>query len=140
MPHELESQSPSLARSIQVSEGLISAVRQSDGGPELVAPVQVVEKTVRGQISNAPKKSKEFQFEKPNPQTIDYAMMPPGFERLRIEFTTMFLAKSSRPHASDKLEVAQAYEKMVKTYAGRRGFRHLAERYLWNLFGFSQAS
>ena len=77
------------ARSIQVSEGLISAVRQTHDGDEIVAPVEVVEKTVRGQISNAPKKSKEFHFEKPNPQTIDYAMMPPGFERLRIEFTTM---------------------------------------------------
>jgi uncharacterized protein (UPF0335 family) len=58
------------------------------------------------------------------------AMMPPGYEHLRIEFTTMFLANSTLPHASDKHEVAQAYEKIVKTYAGRGGFRHLAQRYL----------
>src|SRR3954447_3514878 len=111
------------ARSIQVSEGLISAVRRTDDGTddgrEIVAPVEVVEKTVRGQISNAPKKSKEFKFEKPNPQTVDYAMMPPGFEDLRIEFTTMFLPNSRRPHASDSLTVAQAYEDMIKTYAER---------------------
>lgn len=120
------------SRSIQVSEGLISAVRQTDDGREIVAPVEVVEKTVRGQISNAPKKSKEFKFDKPNPQTVDYAMMPPGFEDLRIEFTTLFLANSRKPHASDDLKVARAYEVLIKTYAERKGFDHLAARYLWN--------
>lgn len=120
------------SRSIQVSEGLISAMRRTDDGREIIAPVEVVEKTVRGQISNAPKKSKEFKFDKPNPQTVDYAMMPPGFEDLRIEFTTLFLPNSRKPHASDDLKVARAYEDLIKTYAERRGFDHLAARYLWN--------
>jgi CRISPR-associated protein Csy3 len=119
------------ARSIQVSEGLISAVRES-AGSEIVVPVVVVEKTVRGQISNAPKKGKEFHFDKPNPQTVDYAMMPPGFDRLRIEFTTIILPNALKPHASDDLRVAQAYEDLISTYAERRGFEYLAERYLWN--------
>jgi len=129
---KLEANMLAFARSIQPSEAPFSAYPTGAGRGARV-PVPVVEKSARGQISNYISGAKTFNIDKANLQTIDYAMVPPGCDRLLIEFSLLVTPMSRRPYATSDHAVMQHYEKLSEAYHGRGGYRFLAGRYLWNI-------
>jgi CRISPR-associated protein Csy3 len=117
------------SRSVQISEALMWAESSNRHDAPRV-PIEVIEKGVRGQISEANAKKNEG---KSNPQTVDTASIPSGYDELVISFHARFMPAAMKPHASDNSDVAAAYVDVAKTYAAQGGFRYLAERYVWNI-------
>lgn len=119
------------AKSIQTSEATFHGALASD--PDKAIPVPVTTKTVRGQISNYEKPGKNFKFEDANIQTIDYAAIPDGCDRLRIHFTLRVLPCSLSPIMVNDPEVGNELRRLAEGYRNRNGYVFLARRYLWNI-------
>lgn len=117
------------SRSVQITEALLWAVR-GDGGEERRVPIEVTEKGVRGQISEARAKKNEG---KSNLQTVDTASIPSGFRDLSITFRVRIMPSSVSLHASDNADVAKSYHDLARSYATQGGYALLAERYAWNI-------
>lgn len=123
----LETGMLSFARSLQPSEGLFWATRSSDA--KWKQPIEVFEKGVRGQSS-------EFKTDNPgksNPQVVEAAVVPPGCDGVRLEFSMLVLPHSLNPWACGEVNVGNDYRQLVSAYADKGGFRHLARLYLWNI-------
>lgn len=123
----LETSMLSFARSLQPSEGLFWGTRSSE--PDWKQPIEVFEKGVRGQSS-------EFKTDNPgksNLQVVEAAVVPPGCDGVRLEFSMLVLPHSLKPWACADVDVGNAYQQLVRAYADKGGFRHLARLYLWNI-------
>ncbi len=123
----LETGMLSFARSLQPSEGLFWGTRAKEPGWK--QPIEVFEKGVRGQSS-------EFKTDNPgksNPQVVEAAVVPPGCDGVRLEFSMLVLPHSLKPWACADVDVGNDYRQLVSAYADKGGFRHLARLYLWNI-------
>lgn len=123
----LETGMLSFARSLQISEGLFWGTCSADGGEQ--QPIEVFEKGVRGQSS-------EFKTDNPgksNPQVVEAAVVPPGCKGVRLDFSMLVLPHALKPWACGDVEVSNDYQTLVKAYADKGGFGHLARLYLWNI-------
>lgn len=114
----------SFARSLQISEGLFTAL----AGDKIV-PIVVEEKGARGQSGEDNAKNPGLS----NPQVVDFACMPSGATELNLNFTLRILPASAQPYASNDAQVAANYREVAKLYGELGGFRHLAGLYLWNI-------
>jgi len=117
----------SFARSLQPSEGLFWGTRSVDAGWR--QPIEVFEKGVRGQSS-------EFKTDNPgksNPQVVEAAVVPPGCDGVRLEFSMLVLPHSKEPWACGEPHVAEVYRDLVEAYSNKGGFEHLARLYIWNI-------
>ncbi|MDF2867619.1 MAG: hypothetical protein K0S11_1089 [Gammaproteobacteria bacterium] len=101
--------------------------------------VLVVEKSVRGTISNR-KKTKDqdpakldAEIENANLQRIDVAALPSDCDTLKIKFTLRVLGGVGKPSACNDADYQQKLLKMVDTYVTTHGFGELASRYAYNL-------
>lgn len=123
----LETSMLSFARSLQPSEGLFWGTRSGD--ETWKQPIEVFEKGVRGQSS-------EFKTDNPgksNPQVVEAAVVPPGCDGVRLEFSMLVLPHSAKPWACGDVDVGNTYQQLVKAYSEKGGFQYLARLYLWNI-------
>lgn len=122
----LETGMLSFARALQPSEGLFWGLTANDGTKQ---PIEVFDKGVRGQSS-------EFKTKNPgksNPQVVEAAVVPPGCDSIRLEFSMLVLPHSLKPWACGDVDVGKTYQDLVRAYADKGGFNHLARLYLWNI-------
>ncbi len=115
------------ARSIQITEGLFHATRSDK--PDVLTPVEVREKGVRGQSSEDKAKNPG----KSNPQSVEYAIVPQDHDGVQLQFSVRFMPLSLRPHACGNTDVGDAYRRLAAGYRDAGGFRILAELYAWNI-------
>ncbi|TGN68555.1 type I-F CRISPR-associated protein Csy3 [Paracoccus liaowanqingii] len=122
-----------LMRSIQVSEALLWATgtdKDAEGKPVAIRlPIIVQEKGVRGQSSENNAKNEG----KSNPQTVDNAVIPAGYDHLEITFSVRVMPGAMNLHASDSPAVSANYAVLARAYADNGGFAHLARRYVANV-------
>lgn len=106
------------------------------------SPVAVVEKSVRGTISNRFKdKSKEQSdpakldaaVQSPNLQKVDVAALPAEADTLRVRFTLRVLAGTGKPSACNDADYQKALQATVAGYVQQHGFGELGKRYAANL-------
>lgn len=124
----LETGMLSFARSVQITEGVFRGVRGTGDGRHAV-PVEVLTKGVRGQSSEDNAKNPGLS----NPQSVEFAAVPQGCDGIELGFSVRVLPCAMRPHACDDPNVTRTYEELASAYAGRGGFRRLAELYTWNV-------
>lgn len=133
-------------RSIEPSEGRLFA--ELDGG---LVPIQVMESSIRGSISNhllpskpkaakkdaeeadAKGKEKEKDPGNPNLQRIDVCFLPDGAERLVLTFSLSVNARSLTPEGCNDEAVRSALGRLSAAFAEKGGYVDLARRYVWNL-------
>ncbi len=107
-------------------------------------PLKVVEKSVRGTISNRPNKKDKAAFEKdpakldakvesPNLQTIDVSALGTGQDTLKLHFTLKVLGGVVYPSACNNAAFNKSYNEATKDYIAREGFVELAKRYAMNI-------
>ena len=105
-------------------------------------PIKVVEKSVRGTISNRLKSNDpkfkdpaklDAEVTKPNPQTVDNAALPFSSDTLKVSFTLRVLGDLSMPSACNN----PLYQKKLKTiidgYVEKNNFDELSLRYACNI-------
>ncbi len=106
--------------------------------------LKLIEKSVRGTISNRPNKKDKAAFEKdpakldakvenPNLQTVDVCALGTGQDTLKLHFTLKILGGVERPSACNNAAFNQSYKAAVRGYIIREGFGELAKRYAMNI-------
>lgn len=111
---------------------------------EQATPLKLIEKSVRGTISNRPNKKDQAAFENdpakldakvesPNLQTVDVSALGTEQDTLKLHFTLKVLGGVERPSACNNAAFNQSYKAAAKDYISREGFRELARRYAINI-------
>lgn len=114
--------------SFAVSNGLMYGVNKN--GEEI--PVEVIEKTVKGTISNesdGKKAEKPEDIAKANIQTVDVANLPVGTDTLRLKFGFKIVPNVLRPSACNNQDYREVLSSFVNKYIELNGMDELADRY-----------
>lgn len=103
-------------------------------------PLHLVEKSVRGTISNRQRQTApndpaklNAEIEKPNLQLVDACALDMAHDTLKLAFSLKVLSGVERPSACNNAIFAQKYEAAAKAYIEKTGFRELARRYAANI-------
>lgn len=103
-------------------------------------PLQLIEKSVRGTISNRLKAAVKndpaklnAEVEKANLQTVDSCALAPDQDTLHLHFTLKVLGGIHKPSACNNAEFQQSYAKAVSDYIARENFIELGKRYALNI-------
>lgn len=103
-------------------------------------PIRVVEKSVRGTISdrregaNAQKPDKlKADIKVPNLQTVDHAALAPDQDTLVLRFSLKILKGIDEPSACDSPSEYGRIQNMVRQFTKEDGFEELARRYALNI-------
>jgi CRISPR-associated protein Csy3 len=103
-------------------------------------PLQLLEKSVRGTISNRLNKKLQddpakldAEVEKPNLQTVDSCALGIDQDTLKVHFTLKVLSNVEQPSACNNSSFQDSYTKAAKAYVKREGFKELAKRYAINI-------
>lgn len=116
------------ARSIQITEGLFFGSRAGNDEKSR-SPIEILEKGVRGQSSEDKAKNPGLS----NPQSVEFAVIPLGHDKVELEFSIRFMPLALKPHACGNTSVGEAYSRLAEGYRNAGGFRVLAELYVWNI-------
>ena len=107
---------------------------------ESLVPLELVEKSVRGTISNRLKPSVandpaklNAEVEKPNLQTVDSCALREDQDTLKLHFTLKVLGNLPEPSACNEPAFLKRYKEVVQSYIDKEGFKELGRRYAMNL-------
>jgi CRISPR-associated protein Csy3 len=105
-----------------------------------VSPLPLIEKSVRGTISNRLKAAIKndpvklnAEVEKANLQTVDSCALAPEQDTLKLHFTLKVLGGVQNPSACNNVLFKQSYGSAVRDYIGKEGFKELGKRYALNI-------
>lgn len=107
---------------------------------EKSSPLSLIEKSVRGTISNRLKAAirndelkLDAEVEKANLQTVDVCALSTDQDTLRLQFSLKILGGVQQPSACNNALFKQSYTAAVSDYIDREGFSELGRRYALNL-------
>lgn len=105
-----------------------------------VLPLSLIEKSVRGTISNRLKAAVkndpaklDAEVEKANLQTVDTCALNMDQDTLKLHLTLKVLGGVEAPSACNNAAFNETYKQAAKDYIEREGFTELARRYAINL-------
>ena len=103
-------------------------------------PLHLVEKSVRGTISNRLAKAIKddplklnAEVEKPNLQRVDACALGMNQDTLKLSFSIKVLSGIEKPSACNNIEFSRKYAETAKRYIEKYGFRELSRRYAINI-------
>ncbi len=105
-------------------------------------PISIVEKSVRGTISNRLKSTDpkfkdpaklDLEVTKANLQTVDNAALPFDADTLKVSFTLRILGDLSTPSACNNPDYQKKLQEIINQYIEKNGFSELALRYASNI-------
>ncbi|USQ12977.1 type I-F CRISPR-associated protein Csy3 [Legionella lytica] len=103
-------------------------------------PLQLLEKSVRGTISNRLSKplqndpgKLDAKVESPNLQTVDCCALGLDQDTLKLHFTLKILSQVERPSACNNAAFNDSYVAAARNYIEKEGFKELAKRYVINI-------
>lgn len=103
-------------------------------------PLRLIEKSVRGTISNRLKPALQndplklnAEVEKPNLQKVDACSLGENQDTLHFHFTLKVLGGIDKPSACNNEAFNASYAQTVQNYISQNGFTELAKRYAINI-------
>lgn len=107
---------------------------------ETARPISLIEKSVRGTISNRLDKvtlndpmKLNAKVERPNPQTVDSASISLNDDTLKLSFTIKVLSGVEHPSACNNETHHKKIEEIGKKFIEQNGFKELSARYAMNI-------
>lgn len=102
---------------------------------ENAKPLKLIEKSVRGVISNRlkPAQDADEETKKANLQKVDNCALEPDQDTLKLNFTLKVLSGVETPSACDNKLFNDSYVEVVKNYIKEDKFTELARRYAINI-------
>lgn len=131
----------SFERKIATSDGKMTACNWESRGTDQLRNIPIMEKSVRGTISNRDSGKKKTpdpekfnkSIENPNLQTVDVAALPFDCNTLCLEFSVRVLGQLSSPSACNLPEYEQVLKDTIDSYIAQNGFTELSVRYAQNI-------
>ncbi len=127
-------------KKIVPSDGFFYGTTWEDRYSEGASPLPLLEKSVRGTISNRLKKGMQAdpakldaEVQKPNLQKVDCCSLGVKQDTLKMQFTLKVLSNVEKPSACNHAGFNESYIKAVKNYIKNEGFTELAKRYALNI-------
>jgi len=121
------------------SDGYMYGTRWKERNKTSV-PLRLIEKSVRGTISNRLKKGLQTdpakldaKVQNPNLQTVDSCGLGPDQDTLKLHFTLKVLSGVENPSACNNELFNKSYKEAAKAYIETEGFKELARRYAINI-------
>lgn len=103
-------------------------------------PLGLIEKSIRGTISNRLKSTVQndpakinAEVEKPNLQKVDACALGPDQDTLKLSFTIKVLGGVEKTSACNNETFHKTYTDIAQTYIETEGFKELARRYAINI-------
>lgn len=103
-------------------------------------PLKLLEKSVRGTISNRLSKALQAdpakldaKVENPNLQKVDCCALSVDDDTLKMHFTLKILSNVEKPSACNNAAFNESYTAAAKSYIDKEGFTVLARRYAYNI-------
>lgn len=103
-------------------------------------PLALIEKSVRGTISNRLKSAVandpmklNAEVEKANLQRVDACALTEHQDTLKLSFTLKVLSNLDNPSACNDKEFLETYRAAINEYSDQFGFKELAKRYAYNI-------
>lgn len=128
----------SFERKINPSDGYMYGTTWENR--ENAVPLHLIEKSVRGTISNRLKPAVagdplklNSEVEKPNLQTIDFCALPQECDTLKLVFTVKILGNVGIPSSCNAADFQSTLKTAADSYRNQYGFRTLGSRYAQNL-------
>lgn len=107
---------------------------------ENIEPLALIEKSVRGTISNRlkPVTAKDplklnAEVEKANLQRVDACALTEHQDTLKVSFTLKVLSDLANPSACNDKDFLASYRAAINEYIEQFGFEELAKRYAYNI-------
>ncbi len=102
---------------------------------EEATPLTLIEKSVRGVISNRlkPTQDADEETKKANLQAVDNCALKADQDTLKLNFTLKVLSGVETPSACDNRIFKDSYISVAKRYIEKEGFTALAKRYAINI-------
>ena len=120
------------------SDGYMYGTQWDDRSQQ--SPLELIEKSVRGTISNRLKAAVKndpvklnAEVEKANLQTVDACALAPDQDTLKLQFTLKVLGGVQQPSACNNPLFKQSYASAVREYIKKEGFKELGKRYAQNI-------
>ncbi len=128
------------ARKLECSDGMMLSGQWEEKSKETWQDILVIEKAVRGTISNRMKSGSAKDLAKidadvknPNPQTVDNTALPFGADTLRVDFTLRVLGDLATPSTCNDPAYQAALAVLINGYIAEERFEELAKRYAANI-------
>lgn len=122
------------------SDGYLYGTHWNERSTSKSMPLKLIEKSVRGTISNRLKPAIQndplklnAEVEKPNLQKVDACALGEGQDTLHLAFTLKVLGGVDKPSASNGPNFNGSYPKVAQAYIEQEGFNELAKRYASNI-------
>lgn len=107
---------------------------------DILVPLKLNEKSVRGTISNRLEAAVQndplkinAKVENPNLQTVDACSLAPDQDTLKLSFTLKVLSGVQTPSACNNAEFNKQYRAAAEEYISEKRFEELAKRYALNI-------
>lgn len=110
-----------------------------DNRDNTATPLSLIEKSVRGTISNRLKAAEadpgklNAKIQNPNPQTVDACSLSEKQDTLKLSFTLKVLPGVEDPSACNVASFNESYTAVAQKYIENYGFEQLAQRYAVNI-------
>lgn len=122
------------------SDGYLYGTNWAERNQAKSSPLKLIEKSVRGTISNRLKPAIQndplklnAEVEKPNLQKVDACALGENQDTLHLNFTLKVLGGVEKPSASNGAAFNESYPKVAQAYIEQQGFTELAKRYAINI-------
>lgn len=122
------------------SDGFLYGTTWEERHTKPAIPLNLLEKSVRGTISNRLTKALQAdpakldaKVESPNLQKIDCCALSVEQDTLKIHFTLKILSNVEKPSACNHAGFNESYTAAAKNYIKKEGFTELARRYAINI-------
>lgn len=130
----------SFEKKLVLSDGYLFGTNWNDAHDNPETPLKIVEKSVRGTISNRFKTTAKndpaklnAEVEKANLQLIDACALNNDMDTVKLSFTIKVLGGVDTPYACNNREFAKTYKAAVDSYIKEYGFKELSYRYAYNI-------
>ena len=127
-------------KKIVVSDGFFYGTIWNDEHNASETPLKIVEKSVRGTISNRFKPSAKkdpaklnASVEKANLQVTDSCALGSDLDTIKLFFTIKVLSGIETPYVCNSQAFEKSYHEAVTAYINKTGFKELAYRYAYNI-------
>lgn len=134
MSYSLSPKKLSFDRSIEPNQALMFAGKRDDA--TIRRPVEVILTGQRGQSSQEKLNRDPAGASKAglsNPQMVETAYIPAGYDTLIIDVGLRVMPNSARPSETNDPEAYRSYYRLTKAYDELGGFEILAARYVENI-------
>lgn len=130
----------SFEKKLVPSDGYLYGTTWEKRSSQEKTPLKLIEKSVRGTISNRLKPTiandplkLNTEVEKPNLQKVDNCALGEDQDTLHLKFTLKVLGGIEKPSASNGEIFNKTYPQVANNYIEETGFKELAKRYATNI-------